>query len=178
MCLDHMHNYRWSEAQISRKECCRNRLAKTMKELAYRGTETNLEQWRCCSTVAVAILEQWQRKFRVHQLKDCYLEFLKMKDTRPRFMVALILSYKRSTHKERGEPSPKGINHKETTRKQKSRERLKAVTEEKSHKSIGNQFFLFFSCFLFIYRDVFVGWNSFIYFSITNHELNLIVVEW
>ena len=159
MRLDRMHNCRWPKAQISRKECCRNRLAKTMKKLGYRGTETNLEQCRCCSTATVAILEQWRRRFCVHQLKDCYLEFLKMEDTRPRLLVALILSYKRSTRKAREESSPK-----ETKRKHKSRERLNAVTEEKSQKSIRNKFFLFFSCFLFIYRDVFNDWNSFIYF--------------
>ena len=72
--------------------------------------------------------------------------------------VALILNYKRSMlAKEKREPSPKGINRKETRRKTENKMDLKVVTEEKSQRSIGNNFFLLSSCFLFIYGDVFDG---------------------
>ena len=43
------------------------------------------------------------------------------------------------------EPSLKEKIRKETTREQKSRDRLKAETEEESHRSIRNQFFFLFS---------------------------------
>ena len=56
--------------------------------------------------VAVAILEQRQRRFRVRYLGDSNLEFPKLEDTRLRLLVALILSYKMSTHaKDRKKPS-------------------------------------------------------------------------
>ena len=45
----------------------------------------------------------------------------------------------------------------------------------KNERSQDQANFNFLSCFLFIYGDVFDG--TFIYFSIINHELNLIVVE-
>ena len=44
-----MHNGRWLEAQVSRKECCCNKLAKIRKELGDREIETNMEQCSCCS---------------------------------------------------------------------------------------------------------------------------------
>ena len=75
------------------------------------------------------------------------------------------------------EPSLKEKIRKETIREQKSRDRLKAETEDESQRSIRNQFFFLFSWFLFIYRDAFDGLTNFIYYFITNHELSLIVVE-
>ena len=84
------------------------------------------------------------------------MEFLKMEDTRPKLQVALILSYKMSTHANKnGELSSNEKTTEKNTIKQKLRERLKAVLEEKLQRSIENQFFLFFSCFLFIHGDVF-----------------------
>ena len=81
-----------------------------------------------------------------------------MEYTHPKLQVALILCYKRSTHtKKRGELSPKEKNHKETKEKQNSRERLRIAPEEKTQRSIENQSFLFFSCFLFIHGNVFDG---------------------
>lgn len=54
------------------------------------------------------------------------MEFPNLEYMRLRLSVALILSYKRSTHtKKKREPSLKEKNHNETTRKQNSRERLK-----------------------------------------------------
>ena len=55
-----------------------------------------------------------------------------MEDTRPTLLVAIILSYKRSTHaNKKREPSPKKKNCKETKEKHNSRERLGATPEEK-----------------------------------------------
>ena len=75
-----------------------------------------------------------------------------MKYACPRLLVALIISYKRSTHaNKRRRPSPKAKNWKETKEKQNSRERSRAAPEEKMQRSIENQSFLFFSYFLFIH---------------------------
>ena len=49
MCFDCVHNYRQQETQISREECCYNRLAKIRKQHGYRRIETSLEQCKCCS---------------------------------------------------------------------------------------------------------------------------------
>ena len=73
-----------------------------------------------------------------------------------------------------------GEKHKETKEKQNSRERLRVAQEENLQKSIGSSILLIlllFSRFLFIYGDVFDGWNFVLYFSFANHELNLFVVE-
>lgn len=60
--------------------------------------------------------------------------------------------------KEKGEPSPKGYTANKQQEKQKLRDRLKTVLEEKSQRLIRNKFFLFFFfCFLFIHWDVFDG---------------------
>ena len=62
-----------------------------------------------------------------------------MEDTHPRLLVALIISYKRSTHtKKKEELSTKGKTAKKNTRKHKSRERLKAAKHEKLQRSIRN----------------------------------------
>ena len=52
-----MHNCRLLKAQILRKECCCNKLAKTMKELGYQKIEI---VWNSTDFVAIAveILEQ------------------------------------------------------------------------------------------------------------------------
>ena len=44
-----MHNCRWLKAQVLRKECYCNRLAKIMKEFGYKEIEISMEQCRCCS---------------------------------------------------------------------------------------------------------------------------------
>ena len=133
------------------------------------------------ATIAVAILEQQQRKFRAGYLQNCDLQFPNLTYTRLRLSFTLIFNYKRSTHhKEWRRAVTQGEKHKETKEKQDSRERLKATQEEKLQRSIGSSIFLIlllFSCFLFIHGDVFHGRNFVLYFSFANHELNLFVVE-
>ncbi len=85
-----------------------------------------------------------------------------MENTCAKLLVALIVSYKRSTHaKKKGELSPNEKNRKRIKEKQNLRERLRAAPEEKKQRSIENQSFLFFSCFflvfLFIHRDILDG---------------------
>ena len=68
--------------------------------------------------VAMAILEQQHRKFCARYSEYCDLQFPNLEGTRPIFPFILIFNYKRSTHhKEKGEPSPKEKNHKETKEK-------------------------------------------------------------
>ena len=50
------------------------------------------------ATIAVAILEQRQRKFRVRYLHNCDLQFPNLTYARPRLPFILIFNYKRSTH--------------------------------------------------------------------------------
>ena len=161
-----MHNCRWLKAQVLGKECCCNKLAETIKELEYKGIETNLEQCRCCSRCYSnsGSMIDW---IGAHHLK-----FPKMEDTHLILSVALIISYKRSTLAKEKMSSHQSRRKfaKKTTREQKSWDRLKVETEEKSQRSI--------SCLLFIYRDVFDSWTNVIYCFIVNYELNLIVLEW
>ena len=85
--------------------------------MAIKELKQNLEQ---CSvvvvagaTIAVAILEQRQRKFRVEYLQNCDLQLPNLTYARSRLLFTLIFNYKRSTHhKEKGEPSPKEKNTK------------------------------------------------------------------
>ena len=66
--------------------------------------------------IAVAILKQHQRKFRLGYLQNCHLQFPNLTYARPRLPFTLIFNYKRSTHhKEKRESSPKEKN----TKKQK-----------------------------------------------------------
>ena len=85
-----------------------------------------------------------------------------MEDTRHTLSVALILSYKRSTHeKKKKESSPKENLKKKTIRKQKLREKLKAVTEDSRRKQRINHkdqtklssssYFLVFCLFMGVY---------------------------
>ena len=50
------------------------------------------------ASVAIAIMEHRQRRFRARYLKDCDMEFHNLEDMRPRLLFTLIFSYKRSTH--------------------------------------------------------------------------------
>ncbi|KAK9181537.1 hypothetical protein WN944_024674 [Citrus x changshan-huyou] len=50
------------------------------------------------ATIAVAILEQRQRKFRAGYLQNCDMMFPNLTYARPRLLFTLIFSYKRSTH--------------------------------------------------------------------------------
>ena len=50
------------------------------------------------ASVAVAILEQRQRRFHARYLEDYDLRFFNLKDTRPRLLFTLIFFYKRNTH--------------------------------------------------------------------------------
>ena len=99
------------------------------------------------ATVAVAILEYWQKRFRARYLVDCDMEFPNLEYASPRFSFILIFSYKRSTQvkEKRGKPSTKKKNQKETRAKQNSRARIKAALKENLQKSIRIQSFLFFS---------------------------------
>ena len=68
------------------------------------------------ATIAVAILEQQQKKFRAGYLQNCDLQFPNLTYARPKLPFTLIFNYKRSTHhKGKRESSPKGKN----TKKQK-----------------------------------------------------------
>ena len=63
------------------------------------------------ATIAVAILEQRQRKFRSGYLQNCDLQFSNLTYVRHKVPFSLIFNYKRSTHhKEKGEPSPNEKN--------------------------------------------------------------------
>ena len=152
-----MHNYRWPEAQISRKEYCCNRLAKMRKKLGYRRIEQVWNSANVVALIAVAILEHWQRKFRARYLENCDLEFSNLEDTCPRLLVALILNYKRSTHARK--KKSRHLRRKTTKKQKKNRirerdwglhQRRKCIDPLKlSHSS--------FSYFLFIHGDVFNG---------------------
>ena len=112
------------------------------------------------ATIAVAILEQRQRKFYVGYLQNCDLQFPNLTYACPRLPFILIFSYKRSTHHKEMRVVTQGEKHKETKEKQDSRERLRAAQKENLQKSIGNSIILILfllSHFLFIYRDVFHG---------------------
>ena len=50
------------------------------------------------ATIAVAILEQRQRKFHAGYLQNCDLQFPNLTYARPRLPFTLIFNYKRSTH--------------------------------------------------------------------------------
>ena len=50
------------------------------------------------ATIAVAILEQRQRKFRAGYLQNCDLQFPNLTYARPGLPFTLIFNYKRSTH--------------------------------------------------------------------------------
>ena len=105
--------------------------------------------------IAVAILEHWQRRFCKTNLENCNLEFPKMEDTHPRLLVALIISYKRSTQiTQKEELSTKRKTSKKNTRKHKSREkwRLKNMRNCRDQSEIGSFFsFLIFYLFMWIY---------------------------
>ena len=81
--------------------------------------------------VAVAILEQRQRKFRLGYLQNCDMQFPNLTYARPMLPFTLIFNHKRSTHhkKKRGVVI-QGEKHKETKEKQDSREKLRAAQEE------------------------------------------------
>ena len=79
------------------QQACKNE-----EEHGYKRIETNLEQ---CSVVAVvvaiiavAILEQRQRKFSTGYLQNQDLQFPNLTYACPGLLFTLVFSYKRSTH--------------------------------------------------------------------------------
>ena len=115
--------------------------------------------------VAVANLEQ----FRAGYLQNCDMQFPNLTYARPRFPFTLIFSYKRSTHhKEWGGRHPRGKTQR-NKRKTRFKREIKGCTRGKLQRSIGSSILLIlllFSHFLFIYGDVFHGWNFVLYFSL------------
>ena len=113
------------------------------------------------------------------------MKFSKMEDTRHTLSVALIPSYKRSTHeKKKEEPSPKENTEKKSNKKTTIKRYIEGcnrIFKEETKKILIRQsrlqLFFFFSCFLFNYVNVLDGYNNFIHYFIINHEQNLIVVK-
>ena len=100
-----------------------NRVAKIRKEHGYKRVEINLKQCSCCRyccrTIAVAILEQRQRKFCAEYLQNYDLQFSNLSYSCPRLLFTLIFSYKRSTiirNKEGRHPKRKTQRNKRKTR--------------------------------------------------------------
>ena len=73
--------------------------------MATKEVKQNLEQYSVIAfagaTIAVAILEQRQRKLSAGYLQNCDLQFLNLTHASPRLLFTLVFSYKkgRASHK-------------------------------------------------------------------------------
>ena len=75
------------------------------------------------ATAAIAILEHWQKRFRVRYLADCDMKFPNLEDARPRLPFTLIFNYQRNKQAKEKRGS---------SNKTKNRKKNKGKTEFKS----------------------------------------------
>ena len=70
--------------------------------MATKEEKQNLKQWRAVvvagATIAVAILEQRQRKLSAGYLQNCDLQFPNLTHARPRLLFTLVFNYKKRAH--------------------------------------------------------------------------------
>ena len=109
--------------------------------MATKELKKNREQCSAGATIAVAILEQRQRKFSAGYLQNCDLQFPNLTYARPRLLFTLVFSYKKSMHDMKrggGELTSKKSREKEG--KSEFTRKHKSTPVKKSAKKFGFNF--------------------------------------